>query len=331
MKAVQPTHMTALLPVLLIAALALVSGWWYTRRYVKATYISHPPIGRFVTVDGTKIHFIEEGSGRAVIMIHGSDGTLFNFKRSIFDLVARDFRAVAFDRPGHGYSDAPVGESLTIPLNARIIREAAQQLGIIKPTVIGYSYGGAVALRWAIDHPDDIGGLVLISPAVYPQRHLLRVFAYVAGIPVLGPLLVHTLFMPIAQPQVRLWARRAFRPDPLPPDILDSVKAFSLRPKQFTAFAEEMRHFNRDLSEIGSQATRITLPVAILAGDGDILLTTTKQAVRLASTLPQATTKVFLRTGHEVHYKYREETIAAIRSVAAKVDTNDSGPSKEIS
>jgi pimeloyl-ACP methyl ester carboxylesterase len=307
------------IPTFLIAVAAvLLCGWWYTRRYVKATYISHPPIGKFVTVEGTKIHFIEQGSGRGVIMIHGSDGTLYNFKRSIFDLVASESRAIAFDRPGHGYSDAPPGEPLTISLNARIIREATQKLGITKPIVVGYSYGGAVALRWAIDHPDEIGALVLISPAAFPQRHLLRVFAYVAGIPVLGTLMVHTLFLPIARPQVRLWARRAFRPDPLPTEIWESVKAFSLRPKQFAAFAEEMRLFNRDLSHVGIQSNRVKVPVAILAGDGDILLAVTKQAGRLARMIPQATIKVFPQTGHEVHYKYREEILAAIREVAAK-------------
>lgn len=311
--------MPTLLAILIVISVALLCGWWYTRRYVKQRYTSHPPIGKFVDVGGSKIHFIDEGSGRAVIMIHGSDGTLFNFKRSIFDLVASEFRAIAFDRPGHGYSDAPKGEILDIAFNARIIREATLKLGITKPIVIGYSYGGSVALRWAIDHTDEIGGLVLISPAAFPERQLLAGFAYIAGAPIVGTVLVNTLFVPIALPQVRVWARRAFRPDPLPPDILDSVKAYSLRPKQFAAFAEEMRHFNRDLTAIGSQSDRIKVPVAIWAGENDILLTVTKQAGRLARVVRHATIRVFPHTGHEVHYKYREEILAAIREVAAKV------------
>jgi len=253
-------------------------------------------------------------------MIHGSDGTLFNFKRSVFDLVARDFRAVAFDRPGHGYSQTPKGEALTIALNARMIRQAVQTLGVEKPIVIGYSYGGAVALRWAIDHPDEIGGLVLVSPAAFPERQRLLVFAYLLGLPILGSLAIHCLFVPIARPQVKLWARRAFRPDPLPLSILDTVIAFSLRPKQFAAFAEEMRSFNRELADIGSHAAKFKGPVAIIAGENDILLNPNRQARQLAKVMPQAKTTVFPATGHEVHYKYPDEIVDAIRIVEKQIE-----------
>lgn len=299
----------------IIVAAILIAGWWYTRRTVRQAVATHPPIGQFVGAGGSKIHYIEQGSGRPVIMIHGSDGTLFNFKRSIFDLVSHEYRAIAFDRPGHGYSEALNGQPLTIPFNAGVIRDAVHQLGITRPIVVGYSYGGGVALRWAIDHPDEIAALVLISPAGFPERHLLSGFAYVAGIPLIGPALVNTMFVPIAEPQAAIWARRAFRPDPLPPDILDSVKAYSLRPWQFAAFAEEMRHFNGDLAAQANAYGQITVPVAILAGEDDILLTVSKQAARLSGILPQATLKIFPHTGHEVHYKYREETLAAIRAV----------------
>ncbi|MBI5267518.1 MAG: alpha/beta hydrolase [candidate division Zixibacteria bacterium] len=314
--------MHLLLILLGLVLLILLAGRLYTIRHVRRTYITHPPAGKFVDIGPSKVHYIEEGSGTPVVMIHGSDGTLFNFRRSIFDLVSTEFRTIVVDRPGHGYSDTAADQPLTIPYNAGAIREAVRRLGITRPIVVGYSYGGAVALRWASEHPDEIAGLVLISPAGYPEPHYLSVFAYVVGLPLVGPLLANTMFVPIARPQARIWARRAFRPDPLPPDVLDSVLAFSLRPKQFAAFAEEMRHFSHDLAEQSDNYSRTTIPVAILAGEGDILLTPSRQAVRLQSVLPQATLKLFPRTGHEVHYKYREETLAAIREVATKAAFN---------
>ena len=317
--------------ILGIVLVIVIAGRLYTVRLVKRTYITHPPVGKFVDIGTSKVHYIEKGTGIPVVMIHGSDGTLFSFRRSIFDLASTEFRAIAVDRPGHGYSNTADGRPLTISYNAESIREAVNRLGIKRPILVGYSYGGAAALKWATDHPDEIAGLVLISPAAYPEPHYLSVFAYLAGVPILGPLLVNTMFVPIARPQVRIWARRAFRPDPLPPDVLDSVLAFSLRPKQFAAFAEEMRHFPRDLASQSSGYSRIKMPVAILAGEGDILLNPALQAVRLQTVLPQATIKVFPRTGHEVHYKYRAEALSAIREVAARAAKKGNSQSKEIS
>lgn len=317
--------------LLSIVILILITGRLYTIQLVRRTYITHPPIGKFVDIGMSKVHYIENGSGTPVVMIHGSDGTLFNFRRSIFDLVSSEFRTIVVDRPGHGYSDTADGRPLTIAYNVEAIREAVHRLGITRPIVVGYSYGGAVALKWASEYPDEIAGLVLISPAGYPEPHYLSVFAYIVGLPLVGPLLVNTMFVPIARPQVRVWARRAFRPDPLPPDVLDSVLAFSLRPKQFAAFAEEMRHFSSDLAEQSANYSRIKIPVAILAGEGDILLTPARQAARLQRVLPDATIKLFPRTGHELHYKYRKDALAAIRDVARRARQDDHLPSKEIS
>lgn len=301
-----------------IIALILIIGRLITIRLVMQSYISHPPIGKFVDIGMSKVHYVEKGSGTPVIMIHGSDGTLFNFHRSIFELVSTEFHAIAVDRPGHGYSDTPHHRALTIPFHAEAVREAVARMGIRRPIVIGYSYGGAIALKWAAEHPEEIAGLVLISPAAYPERHYLAVLAYIAGIPFLGPLLVNTVFVPMALPQARIWAARAFRPDPLPAGVMDTVLAFSLRPKQFAAFAEEMRHFYQDLKAQTDQYDKITLPTAILAGEDDILLTTSNQAVRLQKTLPHATLRLFPNTGHELHHKHRQETLAAIREIAAK-------------
>lgn len=312
-------------------ALILLIGRLYTIRTVRRSYATHPPMGRVVDTGKSGLHYIEKGAGIPVIMIHGSDGTLYNFQRSIFAQVATEFRAIAVDRPDHGYSDAPPDRALTIPFNVEAIREGVKRMGIHRPIVVGYSYGGAVALKWAADYPDELAGLVLISPAAYPQIHYLSVFAYVAGIPLLGPLIVNTMFVPIARPQTKIWARRAFRPDPLPPDVIDTVLAFSLRPKQFAAFAEEMRHFHYDLAAQSGDYHKIKIPVAILAGEGDILLTPDRQAVRLQRSLPDATIRLFPQTGHEVHYKYRDETLAAIRQVAAKSGKGDDLQFREIS
>ena len=68
----------------------------------------HPPTGRFVTVDGVRLHYIEKGEGPPVVLLHGNVVTAEDFETSgVLDLLAKRHRVIAFDRPGFGYSDRP--------------------------------------------------------------------------------------------------------------------------------------------------------------------------------------------------------------------------------
>ena len=53
----------------------------------------------------SKLHYFEKGSGPPVVFVHGSNGSLQDFKLSVMDRLSKDFRTVAFDRPGHGHSE----------------------------------------------------------------------------------------------------------------------------------------------------------------------------------------------------------------------------------
>jgi alpha-beta hydrolase superfamily lysophospholipase len=70
----------------------------------------YPPAGRFVTVDGVRLHYIEKGEGSPVVLLHGNVVTAEDFDTSgVLDLLARRHRVIAFDRPGFGYSERPHG------------------------------------------------------------------------------------------------------------------------------------------------------------------------------------------------------------------------------
>ena len=72
----------------------------------------HPPTGRFVTVDGVKLHYIDRGEGPPVVLLHGNVVTAEDFRTSgVLELLARRHRVIAFDRPGFGYSDRPHGSA----------------------------------------------------------------------------------------------------------------------------------------------------------------------------------------------------------------------------
>jgi len=113
------------LVAMLLAGLAVCS--WAMTRQVEAQF---PPLGRFVTVEGLRLHLLTAGQGRPVVLLHGANGAVQDFKASIFDRLAQQYRVVAIDRPGHGYSDRPAAGIVTPDIQARLIRGALKQLGV---------------------------------------------------------------------------------------------------------------------------------------------------------------------------------------------------------
>src|SRR5208282_6522324 len=135
-----------------------------------------PPLGRFIEVDGARIHYLDEGSGPPLLLIHGLAGQMRHFTYSLLDRLKSDYRVVILDRPGSGYSTRPPQASAAIDAQARTIAHFAKALALERPLVVGHSLGGAIALSLALNHPDEVGGLALIAPATHPQDHVPQVF-----------------------------------------------------------------------------------------------------------------------------------------------------------
>ena len=102
------------------------------------------------------------GSGPDLVLIHGAGGNLREFTFDLAGQLTDRYRVIAFDRPGHGWTDrlpgygglgSTKGES---PMEqAALLQKAAAKLGVQRPIVVGHSYGGAVALAWGLSQPED--------------------------------------------------------------------------------------------------------------------------------------------------------------------------------
>jgi len=163
----------------------------YRARKVEREY---PPAGRFITVNGIRLHYIERGEGPPVVLLHGNMVTAEDFDTSgVLDLVATQHRVIAFDRPGFGYSDRPHGSPWGAGAQADLLRDALVVLGIKRAIVLGHSWGAAVALALALNHPDAVGGLVLLSGYYYPSLRADVLLSSPAAIPILGDLLRYSI------------------------------------------------------------------------------------------------------------------------------------------
>lgn len=142
-----------------------------------------------VTVAGKPIFFAEAGAGPAVVLLHGGGpgaSGVSNYARNI-DALAQHFRVIVPDMPGYGRSVKEVDQRDPFGCLADMIRGLLDELGLDTAHLVGNSYGGACALRLALDTPARVGKLVLMGPGGIgttrgaPTAGLKTLLAYYGG------------------------------------------------------------------------------------------------------------------------------------------------------
>src|SRR3954470_19102375 len=124
----------------------------------------NPPEGKFVTVDGVRLHYIERGAGPVIVLLHGNGTMARDFVLSgVFDLLCSDHRVIAFDRPGFGFSDRPRDRIWTPDAQAGLLLRALSELDVPRAVIVGHSWGTLVAMAMALRDGAHTAGLVLLS------------------------------------------------------------------------------------------------------------------------------------------------------------------------
>lgn len=123
--------------------------------------------GKFVTVDGKKVHYIEKGSGAPVILIHGFLYSTVMWKNNI-DALAKKFKVYAIDLWGWGYSERLQPDEYSFEKYARQVIGFMDAMKIDKASLVGQSMGGGISVFVAATYPDRVNKLILIDPAVIP-------------------------------------------------------------------------------------------------------------------------------------------------------------------
>jgi 4,5:9,10-diseco-3-hydroxy-5,9,17-trioxoandrosta-1(10),2-diene-4-oate hydrolase len=117
----------------------------------------------FAEIDGVRTRYFLAGEGPPLTLVHGLGGAAVNFTK-IAPILARRRRVLIPDLPGHGRSD-PFPEVDGLTTYARHVRAVARHEGMLPGAVLGYSMGGVVALRLAVEAPEDVQALALVAPA----------------------------------------------------------------------------------------------------------------------------------------------------------------------
>jgi pimeloyl-ACP methyl ester carboxylesterase len=273
------------------------------------------PPGEYVEIDGASIRYVEEGSGPAVLLIHGASSNAEDMRVALSGHLD-GYRAIYIDRPGLGWSERPDGR-WTPEREAALIRALMTELEIEDPVVVGHSWGGAITMRLAIDHGDALTGLVLIAPALRSDVGEAAWYNRASRIPLVGPLITR-VFVPILGPrQIGSGLETTFSPQSVPEGYAETVRINRLfNPSVFKANAADMAPVNEHLAAQEGRYDEIALPTVILAGPNDEVVYTHMHSGRVAPTMPNARLVTDADWGHMLHHYAPDQVRAAIDAVA---------------
>ncbi len=312
-RASKPSHASA---IFVAAAASLAAMTAYNVYRARKAEREHPATGRFVTVDGVRLHYIEKGEGPPVVLLHGNVVTAEDFATSrVLDLLAKRHRVIAFDRPGFGYSDRPHGSAWSARAQADILRDALAMLGVNRPIVLGHSWGAAVALALALNHPTAARGLVLLSGYYYPTWRADVLLSSPPAIPLLGDLLRYSISPLLGRLMQPLLLKGMFAPLPVPASFAKgSTPNMSIRPGQIRAESQDGVAMIPGAFAMRHRYQELTIPVVIMAGAKDRVVSA-KQPTRLHAQIPHSVLRLVPDVGHMLHYAVPEEVAEAIEEV----------------
>lgn len=290
----------------------------FSRRMARRIEARLPPAGSFVELEGLRLHLRDEGHGPAILLIHGLGGQMAHFDYGAVRELSRRYRVVTLDRPGSGYSTRPDGVPADLAAQARVIAALIERLGMERPTVVGHSLGGAVALTLALDYPQRVGALALISPLCHCPESVPPLFRSMnIGTSWLRRLFAATLAVPLGILASKATLRHAFAPEPVPPDFATRGGGLlSLRPAQFLAASADLQDVPGHMAHIEARYRELCIPVQVLAGRGDHVLDWRANGQALVDQVPGARLEL-LDGGHMLQVTQPHRTARFIEDVVA--------------
>ena len=276
------------------------------RKAVKA--LTPEPIrkapGRFVEIDGARVHYIARGRGRPVVLLHGNGTMAEDYEIcGLIDRLATRYRVIAIDRPGFGHSDRPRHTLWTATAQARLIHRVLDALNVERPLVLGHSWGTLVTLALATAEWRELRGLVLLSGYYYPTQRADVTLSAPLALPGIGDAARSLMPSALAPALAAQSFRQVFRPQSVPARFKARFPVeVAMNPTQLRASSEDAASMNAAARLLQHAYVKLRIPVAILAGEADTVVETEEQSRRLHGDIAGSTLTLLPKLGHMIHY-----------------------------
>lgn len=309
--------LTIIVSILLLGGVgACVHSAVYAARVNKM----HPAIGAFVEVNDAEVHVLQQGdAGPVVLMIHGASANAREFEWTLAPKLSGTHRVLMMDRPGHGHSERlEDAESLAL--------QAEQAAGVLrhlapgeKAIIVGHSFGGAVSLRLALDHPELVDGLVLLAPVSHDWGGGGEAwYNSYASHSLFGPLF--TQLVPIVGPsQVKNGISNVFSPKSAPDGYFEnSAIGLLFRPANFVANAKDVNALRGELAGQQDRYSEILVPTVVFSGALDTVISPPLHVGKLKHQIDGLELVKLGDGGHMPHHAFGDDVAATIRRLSTE-------------
>lgn len=291
---------------------------WAERRY--------PPAGRFMTVGGCRLHYLDTGAAGeeargTVVLLHGASSNLVESMLAFGSGLASRYRVIAFDRPGHGWSERKADRGALEPARqAGVIAAALRRLGVRDAIIVGHSWAGIVVPHFGLDHRDVAGALVVLSGVTHPWPGGYAEWYDRLTASWLGWLLSRTLGVPVGLLFRPAAQERTFAPQAPPPGFVDRARIpLAFRPGTFLANARDFAVMHGAVVRQSPRYGEIRLPTVVIGGDRDRIVWSDLHSRSFARDVPGAELILLPEVGHMPQYARPEVVLAAIDGLAGRI------------
>jgi 4,5:9,10-diseco-3-hydroxy-5,9,17-trioxoandrosta-1(10),2-diene-4-oate hydrolase len=264
------------------------------------------PQDKYITVNGIKVHYWDEGSGDVpIILVHGINSNVTFWQENVFAL-AKTHRVIAVDLIGFGDTDKPQ-INYNVAMLAQFLYDFLQSLQLKRYYLVGHSLGSAVSLQFVILFPGLVGKLVLVSPV--GLTHKLPWVLRLSALPFVDKLLLHINKKLIAK-AVYLYVHNK---SCVTEEFLQNNYRIAQLPGTQEVLVSLLRQ-NIDIHGIKKDVvktlmtnlSKLTMPILVIWGKNDKLLSV-ENARAVLQLIPQAKLEIFDKCGHVPQLEHPEK------------------------
>jgi len=266
--------------------------------------------GSFISIDGERIRYFQKGSGKDILLIHGTPGSIEDWNYLI-DSLAIDHRVTAFDREGQGFSSANIYQ-YHIKENAVLIKRLIDTLALKSPLLIGHSYGGSSLANFATQSKDTLIKYVFIDPPLYYYH--TRFTSKLMATPLIGKGICTLAKYTIAEKQITEKLNDIFenQTENQLKELIKERSSIWLQTNVLYANSKELANYQDDLNSVKELYKSIHSPVTIITCE-DANKSYKNDCIKFHEEVKNSKLFIIKNSGHYIQIDQSQKVLEIVR------------------